>query len=147
MHIPESQAVLRIRIRSDPDLFGRIRIRILALINDPISTCLVCKSHKYSRITCCLSFWFMNILFKAYFGQKNLSEEVCQKIYIGKDPDPDPDPDVFKSRIRIRSKIVWIRNTDHRLIPGLIHNSFNFGEFVRCGSAFVRGGRSDKEFR
>jgi hypothetical protein len=36
------------------------------------------------------------------------------KIYLGQDPDPDlePDPDVFKSRIRIRSKIVRIRNTD-----------------------------------
>jgi hypothetical protein len=51
----------------------------------------------------------MNILFKAYFGQK-ISEEVCPKIYIGKDPDPEPDPDVSKSRIRIRSKIVRIRN-------------------------------------
>jgi hypothetical protein len=37
----------------------------------------------------------MNILFKAYFGQKNFSEEVCPKIYIGQDPDPDPEPDVF----------------------------------------------------
>jgi hypothetical protein len=43
-------------------------------------------------------------------------------IYLGQDPDPDPeldpdpdmdpDPDIFKSRIRIRSKIVRIRNTD-----------------------------------
>jgi hypothetical protein len=57
----------------------------------------------------------MNILFKAYFGQKKNSEEVCPKIYIGKDPDPVPDPDVFKIQIRIliriRSKIVRIRNT------------------------------------
>jgi hypothetical protein len=55
----------------------------------------------------------MNIIFKAYFGQKKISEEVCPKIYIGKDPDPEPDPDVFKSRIRIRiwSKIVRILNT------------------------------------
>jgi hypothetical protein len=50
----------------------------------------------------------MIILFKAYFGKKN-SEEVCPKIYTGKDPDPDPD--VFKCRIRIRSKIFRIRNT------------------------------------
>jgi hypothetical protein len=32
--------VLQIRIRSDPDLFGRIRIR--DLINDSVSTFLVC---------------------------------------------------------------------------------------------------------
>jgi hypothetical protein len=31
---------------SDPDLFGRIRIRIMALINDPISTFLVCVKAK-----------------------------------------------------------------------------------------------------
>jgi hypothetical protein len=31
-----------------------------------------------------------------------------------REPDSDPaqDPDVFKSRIRIRSNIVWIRNTE-----------------------------------
>jgi hypothetical protein len=93
---------------SDPDVRDRFRIRILALINDPISTFFgVCKSHKFFKITCCLTFWFMNILFIAYFGQKKIFEEVCPKIYIGKDLDPD----VFKSRIRIRSKIVQIRNT------------------------------------
>jgi hypothetical protein len=54
----------------DPDVWYRIQIRILALINDPISTFLVCvhKSHNYFRITCRLTFWFVNILFKAYFG-------------------------------------------------------------------------------
>jgi hypothetical protein len=38
------QIRIQIRIRSDLDLFGRIliRIRILALKNDPISTFLVC---------------------------------------------------------------------------------------------------------
>jgi hypothetical protein len=41
-----------------------------------------------------------------------MSEEICPKIYIGQDPDPEPDPDVFESRIRIRSEIVRIRNTD-----------------------------------
>jgi hypothetical protein len=55
----------------------------------------------------------MNILFKAYFGQTKILKKFVRKIHIGKDPDPEPDPhpDVFKSRIRIRSKIVRIRNT------------------------------------
>jgi hypothetical protein len=41
----------------------------------------VCKSHRYFRITCCLTFWFMNILFKAYFGQKNFWRSLSEKLY------------------------------------------------------------------
>jgi hypothetical protein len=48
----------------------------------------------------------MKILFIAYFHQKKFQKKVSRK-FIRKDPDPD----VFKSRIRIRSKIVRIRNT------------------------------------
>jgi hypothetical protein len=54
-----------------------------------------------------LNFLVHEYLKKKTFRPKKISEEVCLKIYIGKDPDPD----VFKSRIRIRSKIVRIRNT------------------------------------
>jgi hypothetical protein len=94
----------------DPDVWDRIRIliRILALIYDPKSTFFgVCKSHKY----CCLTFCLMNILFRAYFGPKK-SRRKLSKISLGQDPDPD----VFKSRIRIRSKIVRIRNTGKNYI-------------------------------
>jgi hypothetical protein len=49
----------------------------------------------------------MNILFRAYFSQKKFPGETWSKIYLGQDPD------VFESRIRIRSKIVRIRNTDN----------------------------------
>jgi hypothetical protein len=56
-----------------------------------------------------LNFLVHEYTFESIFRQKKNSEEVCLKIYIGKDPD------VFKSRIwiriRIRSKIVRIRNT------------------------------------
>jgi hypothetical protein len=54
----------------------------------------------------------MNLLFRAYFRQKKFPEETWLKTYLGLDPDqPYPDPDVFKCRVRIRSKIVRIRNT------------------------------------
>jgi hypothetical protein len=39
----------------------------------------VCKSHKYLRITCCLTFWFMNILFKAFFGLKKFLKKFARK--------------------------------------------------------------------
>jgi hypothetical protein len=55
----------------------------------------VCKSHKYLRNLCYLTFWFMNILFRAYFCKKKFSEETWAKFI----------------RIWIRPKIVWIRNT------------------------------------
>jgi hypothetical protein len=58
-----------------------------------------------------LNFLVHKYTFESIFRPKKISEEVCPKIYIGKDPDLDPDPDVFKSRIRIQSKIVRIRNT------------------------------------
>jgi hypothetical protein len=42
------------------------------------------------------------------------------QIYVGHDPelDPEPDPHVFKSPIRIRSKIVRIRNTASKFVLG-----------------------------
>jgi hypothetical protein len=74
----------------------------------------VLKSHKYFR-NLFLNFLVKAINFRAYFRQKNFPDGICPKIYLGQDPDPepDPDPDVFESgiRIRIRSKIVRIRNT------------------------------------
>jgi hypothetical protein len=51
--------------------------------------------------------------FKGIFSPKNFRKKIC----LGQDPDPVldnyPDPDVLKSRIRIRirSKIVRVRNT------------------------------------
>jgi hypothetical protein len=95
--------VLQIRIGSDPNLFGWIRIRIQALINDPISTfwCVYRKSHKYFWNICCLTFWFI-IPFKAYSGKK-ITEETWPNIYLVQDLH------VYKSRIR--SKIVRILTT------------------------------------
>jgi hypothetical protein len=54
-------------------------------------------------------------------SSKNFREKSLPKIYLGQDTDPelDPDPDVFKSRIRIRSKIVRIRNTAKKTKKGL----------------------------
>jgi hypothetical protein len=85
--------MLRIRIRSDPDLFGRIwirtsgvwigirkRIRILAMINDPISTFLVC--YECCRNPCWLTFWFTNIFFRTYFCKKNLQgKKLANKLF------------------------------------------------------------------
>jgi hypothetical protein len=62
---------------ADPDVWDRIRILILALINDPISPFYVCKSHKYFSNICVLTFWVMNILFRRYFRQKNFQEKLC----------------------------------------------------------------------
>jgi hypothetical protein len=47
--------------------------------------------------------------FKSIFMPKQFPEETWPKIYL----DQDPDPDVLKSRIRILSKIVRIRNTGY----------------------------------
>jgi hypothetical protein len=59
--------VLHIRIWSDPDLFGRIRI----LIKWPyINFFGVCKSHKNLQDLCCLTFLVISILFRAYFRRK-----------------------------------------------------------------------------
>jgi hypothetical protein len=88
-------AVLRIRIRSDPDLFlvgsgsGR-----LGPDPDPdpvpdpdsglnklqyLNIFVMCRSHKYYKHHCCLTFWFMKKLFGAYFHQKNFGKKVCRK--------------------------------------------------------------------
>jgi hypothetical protein len=71
-----------------------------------------CKSYKYFKNLCCYTFWFINILFRAYFREKNFQT----KFYSGQDPDPD----VFESRIRIRSKIVRIRNTCGKMPNGTV---------------------------
>jgi hypothetical protein len=61
------EALLRIRIRSDPDLLGQIRIRIQVIINYPFSISFM--------------YCFMNILFRAYFRQK-ISKETWPKMYV-----------------------------------------------------------------
>jgi hypothetical protein len=66
-------------------------------------------------LLCCLTFWFMNILFRAYF-QKNHGWKF---IY-----DQDPDPNVFKSQIWIRSQIVRIRNTASKYESGFVRNAY-----------------------
>jgi hypothetical protein len=63
--------------QSDPDLFGRIRI--LALRNDPILTFLVSvKAIDIFRNLCCLTFWIMNILFRAYSNQQNFQKKLAK---------------------------------------------------------------------
>jgi hypothetical protein len=37
------------------------------------------KSQRYFRNLCCLTFWFMKILFRAYFHQKNCLKKVGRK--------------------------------------------------------------------
>jgi hypothetical protein len=51
------------RIRSDPDIFGRIRI--LALINDHISTFLVCVKAIKLKETLMFHFLVHELLFRA----------------------------------------------------------------------------------
>jgi hypothetical protein len=34
----------------------------------------LCKSHEYFMNICCLTFWFKNTPFRAYFGQKNFQK-------------------------------------------------------------------------
>jgi hypothetical protein len=76
----------------DSDVWDRIifRIRILALINDSISTFLV--------YLCCLTFWSMKILFRAYFHIKNFLEKSWPKIYYCQDSVLDQEPDPVKNR-------------------------------------------------
>jgi hypothetical protein len=67
----------------DPDLFG------------------VCKSHKYLRNLCFLTFWVMAILFRAYFRQKNFRRNLAENLFrsgsgsgtgSGRFRKLDPDP-------------------------------------------------------
>jgi hypothetical protein len=88
----------------------------------------VFKSHQYLRNQCCLTFWFMKVLFRAYFHQKKIFQtKVGRKFFsvriririrtflkVGSGRFRKSDPDVFESRIRIRSKIVRIHNTVKR---------------------------------
>jgi hypothetical protein len=64
-----------------------------------------------------LNFLVHEDTFYSIFSSKNISEKNWPKIYLGQDPDPDPepDPDFFESRIRIRTKIVRIRNTAQKV--------------------------------
>jgi hypothetical protein len=55
----------------DPDLWDRIWIRILGLKITLNKLFCVCKSHKYLRNLCFLTFWFMDILFRANLRKKN----------------------------------------------------------------------------
>jgi hypothetical protein len=96
-----------------PDLFGRIRTS-----RTGSGSCLnkwlfinffsECKSHKYLGNLCFLSFWVMNILFRANFPQKIYEKKFDKKLFRS---GSGSGPDVFEMRIRIRSKIVQIRNT------------------------------------
>jgi hypothetical protein len=87
------QAVFR--IRSYPDLFGRIRTSGTGsgsgsrsgsgswpyIVNSNLNFFGMCKSHKYFRSLCCLTFWFMKLLFRAYFHQKNFWKKVGLNLY------------------------------------------------------------------
>jgi hypothetical protein len=98
-----------LRIRSVPDLFGRIRI--LCLINYSISTFLVYVKAIHTVLQESLLFNLLfyedTLLFKAYFHQKKFLKKSWPKIYLGQDPDPDD----FERLIRILSKIDRIQNT------------------------------------
>jgi hypothetical protein len=92
---------------SDPDLFGRIRTsgtgsRHLGPDPDPGLNKLhylnffgMYKSHKYFKHHCCLTFWFMKILFVAYFHQKILGKKFANNLFrsgSGRFQKSDPDP-------------------------------------------------------
>jgi hypothetical protein len=47
------------------------------------------KNQKNLMNPCCLTFWFMNILFRAYFREK-IPEETWPEFFLGQDPEPDP---------------------------------------------------------
>jgi hypothetical protein len=101
----------------DPDVWDqiRIRIRILAFINGPKLTFLMCVKDINTKESLFLNFLSYDYTFSSTFPPKKFSEEIWPKSFKGQDPnqdrDPVPDSDVFESRIRIRSKIVLIRNT------------------------------------
>jgi hypothetical protein len=120
--------------------------------SDP-DPCPLYRNRIWIRNLCCLTFWFMNILSRAYFRSKHFLGETWRKIY------KYQDPDVFKSRIllRIPSNIARIRNTDHdsstkraTLLAGrigvIINNkikiiviiklNLNFGLFLKLKNCF-----------
>jgi hypothetical protein len=90
--------------------WDRIRIQIRTGLNKWLGVNFfgVFKSHKYLWNKCCLTFWFMKILFKAYFHPKNFQKRVGWKFFRVRFQDQD----VFENRMRIQSKIVRIRNND-----------------------------------
>jgi hypothetical protein len=109
---------------ADPDLFGRIRTSgtgsgswRLGPDPDPgfnkwpyLNLLGVFKSNTGNNLSLSgFNFLVDEYTFQSIFPQKKCSEETWPKIYLGQDPDPI----VFKSRIRIRSKIVRLCNTDY----------------------------------
>jgi hypothetical protein len=72
------RGVAVLRIRSDPDLFGRIRI--LALINDPISTFFVCvKAKDTSGISVVKLFGSWRYFLEHIFIEKISEKKVVRK--------------------------------------------------------------------
>jgi hypothetical protein len=69
-----------------------------------------------------LSFQVMNKPYRPLGSKNFLLQKVGTKFYIEQDADPDPhffrgrspDPVFFKGRVRIRSKIFWISNTEEK---------------------------------
>jgi hypothetical protein len=74
-----------------------------------------------------LNFLVHEYTFYSIYPPKKLPEETWSKIYLGQDLDPDPelelDPDVFKRRIRIRSKLVLMRNNANGLFCSIMINT------------------------
>jgi hypothetical protein len=94
----------------------------------------MCKSLKYVWNLCCLTYWSMKILFRAYIDLKNFQKKVGRTFIFGQDPDPEPY--VFESRIRIqiRSKIdscANIRWSRTSLSPANLHPSRSAGRGQR----------------
>jgi hypothetical protein len=68
---------------ADPEVSDRIRIRILALLKDPILTFLVSlKAISTSGISVVYLFGFSKILFRTYFHQKNFRKKVARKFIL-----------------------------------------------------------------
>jgi hypothetical protein len=138
-------AVLRIRIRSDPDLDIWDRIRIMALINFTLSQVFwcVCKSHKYFWNLCCFTFWSMNIhLIEHIFIKKISFKKLVNNLFrsvsgtgsrrfqkSGPDPvknRPDPQHHAVKTQQK-NYYLVLLRNGDLALLTSVLltYNLFN----------------------
>jgi hypothetical protein len=105
---------IRIRIQLDPELFSQIRI--LALINDPVSTLnyfSACKSHKIKNLRC-LTFTPMNILFRAFFSKKKFQKKLGENLFR---PGSrfrrfqNSDPDLVKNRPDLQQSICFRSST------------------------------------
>jgi hypothetical protein len=106
------------------------RIRILALIDEPTASFLVCVKAKNILVNICfLNFWFMNVLFREIFRQKisrrNLSEDLFRSgcgsdIGSGCLQKSDPDPEKTSGSTTLP---ITLKAANTETAPVLLHHS------------------------